>query len=91
MLLTETCCKLGFCWNYNISVEVTESEVIVEFSPRSDARKYGVEVFIERIMKRQSKTIDQVSSDRVQVNFSNFASFDPCWYNISVMYMNTFN
>ncbi|XP_072001015.1 interleukin-17 receptor A isoform X2 [Engystomops pustulosus] len=84
MLLTETCCKLGFCWNYNISVEITESEVIVEFSPRSDAHKYGVEVFIERIMKRQSKTIDQVSSDRVQVNFSNFASFDPCWYNISV-------
>ncbi|XP_066447071.1 interleukin-17 receptor A isoform X2 [Eleutherodactylus coqui] len=88
MMQTDSCCRLGLCWNPSISLEFSGDKLIVTFTPRRDALEYGVQVRIgppqtvlplERVILKQG-----ANAERVQVNFSNPIRYKPCFYNISV-------
>ncbi|XP_075711812.1 interleukin-17 receptor A [Rhinoderma darwinii] len=88
MMQTDACCKLGHCWNPNITLEFTESKLIVAFTPRRDAHKYGVQVRISRkenILWSEIINLQQgATTERAQLIISNPVSYEPCWYNVSV-------
>ncbi|XP_044137298.1 interleukin-17 receptor A [Bufo gargarizans] len=86
LMQTDTCCKLGYCWKPNITLEVTEDKLIVTFSPERNSLKYGVKVSISPSKENLGNEISLqgATTERVQVNFSITESYKPCWYNVSV-------
>ncbi|XP_069619022.1 interleukin-17 receptor A [Ranitomeya imitator] len=87
MMETWTCCKEGYCWSPKISLEFSGDQLIVTFTPRSDALRYGVQVDIRdmEIMRSAEVVLQQgATSERVQVIITNPVPYEPCWYNVSV-------
>ncbi|XP_073506499.1 interleukin-17 receptor A [Phyllobates terribilis] len=87
MMETWTCCKEGYCWSPKINLEFSGDQLIVTFTPRSDALIYGVLVNIRsmKIMRSAEVVLRQgATAERVQVTIPNPVSYEPCWYNVSV-------
>ncbi|XP_073400230.1 interleukin-17 receptor A isoform X2 [Dendrobates tinctorius] len=87
MMETWTCCKEGYCWSPKISLEFSEDQLIVTFTPRSDALRYGVTVGIRytKITNSTEVVLQQgATAERVQVIFHSPVTYEPCWYNVSV-------
>ncbi|XP_063303726.1 interleukin-17 receptor A [Pelobates fuscus] len=84
--LTDICCKSGYCWKPNISVEIIGNDLVMNFDPLEEAEFYSLLVINNHVPRYNKNLIIPQGAKGLRQNQTIYpAQISPaCWYDFQI-------